>query len=510
MKKLTIFLFCGLLTSRGVSQKVTATNFVGGINGSFNVTSYGALCNGVHNDTSAFQATIDAATVDNVYARVVIPSTGHACLISQLKATNLTNKFTISGDNGANQFIATISCSEEVAHTGVCLDITGSVNISIQNIRFQGGPKPPLAMIRMGKSTVSNSSFIHTENVTAYCYGKGYAVYNNGGEVWQSIGDNYEGCGTPVVLSAAARCGNVASPFAACPGSTVSMSEVEFFTPFFGSDAPVGGGGYGITFDEGVGGTIEDVAIFGGYGQTTNGSTAMFGDKGKGAVRGFKVYNFRDEPQGPINIAPFMKFSNQVNGLYVRSKFAPVAAPSSAPMQFGAIMSGDIDLEPADNNRFYPNMLVTCASSTALTIHDYTASGGGPVPNNCPGDIELFNGVILPNLSMHSSNGNEMLCSGTLPTITSGFNGGSIAANANGNCSFLVTIGSGSAGSTGTVNLAPPTGGYNCYATNYSRAATISETSNSGGSVTLTNYGTTYAATSWTNGDTIMISCFGR
>jgi hypothetical protein len=119
-------------------------------------------------------------------------------------------------------------------------------------------------------------------------------------------------------------------------------------------------------------------------------------------------------------------------------------------------------------------------------------------------------GLTVKNVSVHSTNGTELLCSSTLPTIASGFNVGAIGPNANGTCSFFVNVGAGTAGSTGVLTLPTATSGWSCFAQNQARADHIQQTANSTTSATLTNYGTTFAATNWTNGDPILISCMGR
>jgi hypothetical protein len=103
----------------------------------------------------------------------------------------------------------------------------------------------------------------------------------------------------------------------------------------------------------------------------------------------------------------------------------------------------------------------------------------------------------------------NLLVSNTLPTVSAGFNVGSVAGG-NGSASFVVQVGTGSAGSTGTISLPTANGFWNCFATNHTRAAQIQQTATSNNSVTLTNFGTTFAATNFTNSDVIIVSCFAR
>lgn len=106
--------------------------------------------------------------------------------------------------------------------------------------------------------------------------------------------------------------------------------------------------------------------------------------------------------------------------------------------------------------------------------------------------------------------GTAVLTIGTAaPTISSGFNAGSVSAS-NGTASFVVAVGTGSASSTGVIGLPTTRSGWNCYATNQSRADLVLETNSSTNSATLTNYSTTFTATNWTSGDNILVSCFGR
>jgi hypothetical protein len=107
--------------------------------------------------------------------------------------------------------------------------------------------------------------------------------------------------------------------------------------------------------------------------------------------------------------------------------------------------------------------------------------------------------------------GGKMLITTTAPTITGHFNtsGDSISSN-NGPSAFEVTVGTGAAGSIGTVGLPAATTSWNCNARNLNRGAYIQQTgARSTNSATFTNYGTTIGTpVNWTNSDVISISCF--
>lgn len=150
-------------------------------------------------------------------------------------------------------------------------------------------------------------------------------------------------------------------------------------------------------------------------------------------------------------------------------------------------------------------------SAAECTIEQADASGNLNI-SAASGEYVKINNTATPNLAMNSTNGIAPMCSSTLPTVSSGFNGGAVAAaNANGTCSFYVTVGSGSATSTGVIGLTSAgLSGWNCFASNATRGALVVETGASLTTATLTNYGTTFAATNWIAGDVILISCFGR
>lgn len=97
---------------------------------------------------------------------------------------------------------------------------------------------------------------------------------------------------------------------------------------------------------------------------------------------------------------------------------------------------------------------------------------------------------------------------GSAPTISTHFNtsGDSISAPA-GPQSFTITVGNSTGTSTGALTLPKSGTGWSCTLTNQSRADQIQQTASSTTSVTFTNFGTTFAATNWTNGDTLKGGC---
>jgi hypothetical protein len=119
----------------------------------------------------------------------------------------------------------------------------------------------------------------------------------------------------------------------------------------------------------------------------------------------------------------------------------------------------------------------------------------------------LNGGFFAPSLGPTQSG--RIWDSGTAPAVSAAFSSGTVGGS-NGTGSFFVAIGSGSAGSTRTITLPAATTGWNCCATNQTRAAQIQQTDNKATSVTLTNFGTTFSRTNWTNGDTLIVTCRAR
>lgn len=140
----------------------------------------------------------------------------------------------------------------------------------------------------------------------------------------------------------------------------------------------------------------------------------------------------------------------------------------------------------------------------------YTGNGAFAWP--ICGVIDPSGNGTFHTLNLIPSNGQTVLCSSGDPVVASGFNtNGTVSTStANGTCAFIITIGNGIAGSTGTLTMPTANTGWNCFATNGSRPDFISETASGSTSVTLTNYGVAFGATNWTNGDAINVACFGR
>lgn len=367
--------------------------------GIVDVRSFGAQCDGKTDDTTAIQNAISSVTtVGHANYAVFIPATGRSCVVSQLNLTNFSNQIHIFGVNGQVNFQSIISCSEAAANTGICIDLTGSQYVTIENIRFQWRGNWPLAVIRMGKSagggrSNGNSQIITTRLLDIEAHGS-YAVYNNGAEVWASYGDQFEGGSVAAVVLSAGNSDKVGSPFASLPAMPVSMSNVQFYGDLFAS------GGPDILLDYGRGGTVEDVQIYGGYGQ--NVQSPFITDKGVGELRGLNIDGFRLEAES-ANPSPFLTLTQPAMRMVINANYASAVKVSVPAISVGAITGSFINLAPGDNSRFYPPTMLSCASAQSTVVVDYPNGRGEKIPNSCPGlvDLSLF-GITPPITAVRS------------------------------------------------------------------------------------------------------------
>lgn len=152
------------------------------------------------------------------------------------------------------------------------------------------------------------------------------------------------------------------------------------------------------------------------------------------------------------------------------------------------------------------NGILIDATSTVAGLETVSIVGPTTLINDSNNNFPSLNGIGI----LHSSSG-TMLCTPKAPTVTAGFNAGTMNVN-NGSCAFSITVGTGSAGSTGTITFSPAAAhGWNCSqpANLTHTGAVIMETGTTTTTVSLTNYGTTPGTpVNWTNGDVIGISCF--
>ncbi len=208
-------------------------------------------------------------------------------------------------------------------------------------------------------------------------------------------------------------------------------------------------------------------------------------------------------------------FNTYISGSQTDNTTADVSVTSTGgPVDFFGITCNNSGTSTA--------YCVDVVSSANVSVHIYgmqQVAGGSPncvndhflnvtVPCDASGNVAAY--VLGASNFQQLSLGNKLLISQTAPTISSGFNAGTIGVSCNGPASCNVNIGVGTAGSTGVIGLPTSTAGWNCFASNQTRAGLVLQTANTTTSATLTNFGTTFAATNWTNSDNVIFSCFAR
>jgi len=405
-----------------VSGNFTALQ--GSTAGGVNVMQYGAKCDNSNDDTNAIQSAITAAIPKNL--PLIFPAgspQGGICIVSQLNFTNWANKIHIYGQSGQNTGGSIIHCRESSNNEGVCLDFTGSQYVSIANLRVEADAVSPKALIRFGKSngkgggnSNGNSQLIYTENVATQQTHGDYSVYNNGGEVWTSVADNYNSGNVATIAFSANASPAVTSPFATLTGSLASMTDVQFLGTTIG-----GGGAQVVLLDYGSGGSIGDITFLGGFGVHAPGKPWM-SDTGTGVTKNLTMIGFRDEPQNS-NPYPLISVSQTIYDVHINGEYAPSAKSSQPMLIFGTVGEGIVNMAPGDNSSNYPTSIINCKLGFGLMVWTYG------VRNSCPGILEVAYqnataGTIV-NVNMLQSVGTGARLSGTgaCATITTQLGG---------------------------------------------------------------------------------------
>lgn len=124
---------------------------------SINVKRFGAVGNGIADDTSAIQAAIDAVTVGTVY----LP-TGTYKITSAL---TLHSNVTLRGDGDGKTVISQASTGAN-GLTGV--DVS---SVTINNLRINGPGSGTGTGIKLTRSAAANTAYINIKNVMVYFFG---------------------------------------------------------------------------------------------------------------------------------------------------------------------------------------------------------------------------------------------------------------------------------------------------------------------------------------------------
>lgn len=172
-------------------------------------------------------------------------------------------------------------------------------------------------------------------------------------------------------------------------------------------------------------------------------------------------------------------------------------------------------------NSFPPWTITSTSAMTITNAVDYyfqnvTCSTNVTCTNKY--SVGAANGVYVAGGAVNVNNGTYQLAgkavaSTTAPTISSGF-GTSPTITANNTMAFKIAIGSGGTASSGVVTMPTANAGWKCDAvdvtTQSTSVFTTRETAYTTTSVTFTQFNTSMAATAWTAGDDIEISCIAR
>jgi hypothetical protein len=141
-----------------------------------------------------------------------------------------------------------------------------------------------------------------------------------------------------------------------------------------------------------------------------------------------------------------------------------------------------------------------------LTVQSLTSTGGPLVVSNAVLSASYLQGTGV--VMQHS------LFTNDTPTISSGFGTSPSVSNANGSASFIVNVGTGGSATAGVIGMPTAAGGWNCFVGNLSahaghRADDTVMTSSTVSTVTIENQTkSSGAATAWTTGDNLYLSCF--
>lgn len=391
-------------------------SFNGNINGAISVKAapYNAAGDGVTDDTAAFQAAINDATVSAILPKTILVPHG-TYVVSQLNATDIFGQqggspkgsLHIVGGSGVFGAQSTIQCKEASPNTGVCIDLSGSDEVTMEGLRILGGTSAsdaPKVVILTARTTTDLgwSNGFYFRNLDVETYGK-FGWYSYGGEEvkWELsrfvYNGTYGGGGEAnVVLSNINNFYAITSPFKTLLTGDVSMTVVEFDGGTLMGCANLNS--YCIKFENANTnpfGGIDDIKISGYANLGSDHARAFLGDMATGELHNITIDNRVESAHVDDTYLTFQSAS--IKGLRVYGTYAHAHIPSGPPITFtnatGTIGEGSvINFQPADRQNFYPATMVSCTMPAnfifGLKIYDRNKTGGGNLPNACPGADE--------------------------------------------------------------------------------------------------------------------------
>ncbi|HTT77744.1 MAG TPA: hypothetical protein VMF50_17405 [Candidatus Binataceae bacterium] len=278
------------------------------------VTQGGAACDGITDDTAAFNAAIKTTqAIPNTPQTILVPWTGNGCVVSSLNLTNIPYGFRIIGESAPMRGRSSwLICSEPANDTGTCLDTTGSQAWSIENLGIvDAAGHSPHVMLLMAKSdqpVLGNSQAITLRADFFSNWGGSYVVYNDGGEVDHVDNNQFYGGTAAQIYFTASNGAGIVSSFANIKTGPSSMTSSRWRDNVY-SCTSASNDGHCIFIDTSIA-SVQDLTLDGDYANVT--TPGFIDSAGSFPILNLVVANIRDEAQ--IKSPYFARFNSPVEG----------------------------------------------------------------------------------------------------------------------------------------------------------------------------------------------------
>lgn len=199
----------------------------------YNVKTYGALGNGIADDTAAIQAAINACKTSTYHGVVYLPP-GTYCF-SRLNLSNIGGGFILRGDGWNSTRLMAIGHSSYGTATGHLLDCSGS-KLKIESLQigaFNQVPIPTTAIF-MSQSSTNGADMVHLSDLYISGSYSTATIYNYGvpsGSMTRCQIYNYLSAASQyVAIFTKTNISGLASDFATVPApfANISMSDWTF------------------------------------------------------------------------------------------------------------------------------------------------------------------------------------------------------------------------------------------------------------------------------------------